>query len=314
MITVRRFGWSSTSQHDADVHARSRLEEALAVVREGGPEALRTFARRERKVAYAGADGLPIREEIVEEHPDLDTVITRNVYGALCLNTTVAMFVDSDATASRANAVGCATGLAGAAVGAVLAKTVLDVHLLLAVAAGVVAFAVVGTLVWRLVERRRLRFRDLVAWVIQETRTWCANQPDWAVAVYRTPGGVRLLPIHAAFDAGDASTYEFMRAVGVDALYERMCRIQKCFRARVSPKPWSVGVERFPAGGTWPVVDPDKLAARAEWVRGYARASRGFAACRFVEIVGSGRPDPRVESIRRLHDDLAGAHSDLPLA
>src|SRR5512147_1033703 len=85
-VTVRRFGWSSTSQEDADVHARQRLEEALEVLRLGGEKALEGLRRRERRVAYAGGEGLPIREEIVREWEGAEAVVTRNSYGSLCLN------------------------------------------------------------------------------------------------------------------------------------------------------------------------------------------------------------------------------------
>lgn len=43
---------------------------------------------------YNGAEGVPIREEIVEVHGT--TIITRNAYGAGCLNTPDVLFVDLD--------------------------------------------------------------------------------------------------------------------------------------------------------------------------------------------------------------------------
>ena len=124
-----------------------------------------------------------------------------------------------------------------------------------------------------------------------------------------------MLPLHAAFDAADAATFDFMAFVGVDPLYERMCRLQKCFRARVSPKPWRANMpEHFHAGGTWPVTDPHKLAARAAWVRRYEEKTSGYAACRLVEVVGEGHTDPRIEALQRLHDEMCRAESALPLA
>lgn len=79
-ITVRRWGWSDTSEADAQAMAEARAEEALALAQTDN-----TLERRERKVAYNGAQGVPIREEVLERHGD--TVITRNAYGAKCLNT-----------------------------------------------------------------------------------------------------------------------------------------------------------------------------------------------------------------------------------
>src|SRR5262245_45571689 len=79
-VTVRRFGWSDESQADAQINADARAREALARILAG-----ESLPRRERKRPYNGAQGVPIREEIVDRHGDV--VLTRNSYGALCLNT-----------------------------------------------------------------------------------------------------------------------------------------------------------------------------------------------------------------------------------
>ena len=79
-ITLRRFGWSDSSQADAQSNADARVKEALARVLTG-----EKLPRRDPKIPYNGADGVPIREEIVSRHGE--TIITRNSYGARCLNT-----------------------------------------------------------------------------------------------------------------------------------------------------------------------------------------------------------------------------------
>jgi hypothetical protein len=314
-VTVRRFGWSSTSPTDAEVHARQRVEEAVAALRSGGPEALAGFTRRERKVAYAGGQGLPIREEIVREWPEAEAVLTRNGYGALCLNTTRALFVDVDQPVSRVPMgvalVTLAAGVAGILFGPRLSGLG-RFHSFL-IAAGVVGW--VALTIARLLQRRDLRHKSPVAWALARAKEWCASHPAWRVAVYETPGGARLLPLHAPFDPAADETYAFMEFVGVDPLYARMSRLQQCFRARVSAKPWRAGIsEHFHPGGVWPVTDPTKLARRAAWVETYERAARKFAACRLVEVVGAGRPDPGVLTVQAIHDDLSQATSRLPLA
>lgn len=313
--TLRRFGWSSTSQEEADAHARRRVEEAVAALRAGGPEALDEVTRRERTVAYAGEDGLPIREEVLAEHPTLDVVVTRNAYGAACLNTTRAMFVDVDAKPSQVALAGCVGLLAGFVVGLLAGPILFGWSVWAGGGAGLAAAGALTALARASAERRDLHVRDPLAWALARTRAWCETHPAWRVAVYATPAGARLLPLHATFDAADDASFEFMRFVEADARYERMCRLQRCFRARVSPKPWRAGVtEHFRAGGTWPVRDPARLAARAAWVRRYEAAAKGFASCRYVETIGAGRSDARVEAVRRLHDDLGRATSGLTTA
>ncbi|HNB89667.1 MAG TPA: hypothetical protein PLP91_04700, partial [Plasticicumulans sp.] len=86
-ITVRRYGWSDASQADAQQHAETRAGEALQRLLAG-----ERLDRREPKQPYNGADGLPIREEIVERHGT--AVVTRNSYGARCLNVPDVLFAD----------------------------------------------------------------------------------------------------------------------------------------------------------------------------------------------------------------------------
>src|SRR3954471_3589110 len=88
-VTVRRFGWSDESQAAAQAIADARAREALARILSG-----ETLPRRELKRAYNGSEGVPIREEIVASYGD--TVLTRNSYGAVCLNTPSVLFADID--------------------------------------------------------------------------------------------------------------------------------------------------------------------------------------------------------------------------
>ena len=133
--------------------------------------------------------------------------------------------------------------------------------------------------------------------------------------VYRTPAGLRVLATHRTFDPSDPEVNECFRALGVDPLYARMCYNQKCFRARVSPKPWRVGIDQRlrPRPGAWPVA-PEWLPGRAEWVAAYEEAARGFAACRYIDSFGRGGVHPAVRAVMNLHDALARATSELPLA
>src|SRR5437870_1051333 len=78
-ITVKRFGWSDESLVSAQAHADERARTALDAIVSG-----QELPRREMRSNY-GIHGIPIREQIVERHGDV--IVTRNSYGALCLNT-----------------------------------------------------------------------------------------------------------------------------------------------------------------------------------------------------------------------------------
>src|SRR4051812_33231021 len=86
-ITVRRFGWSDVSQADAQLQAENRAAPALERLKWGEKQ-----NKRELKRVYNGSEGVPIREEVLPRHGE--TVVTRNSYGARCLNTPNVLFVD----------------------------------------------------------------------------------------------------------------------------------------------------------------------------------------------------------------------------
>ncbi len=302
--TVRRFGWSDHSPEAALEHARARVEEALAAL-----EAGQKPARFEPKVPYNGADGVPIREEIVETHDDV--VVTRNSYGALCMNTPDVLFADVDLPEGGGVNFFRWIGLflLAAVGGAYLARSGW------VLAAGIIAsFALPFALdAAALAVRRARRVDEKLA--LERIRAFSETHPRWLLRVYRTPAGFRVLVMHRTFEPGDLETGSFFEALGTDRVYVRMCEKQRCFRARVSPKPWRIGKNThiLPSRGVWP-VSPEVLPRRMEWIADYDARSREYASCRFVEELGAGRPDARAEAVRRLHDDACRAHSELPLA
>lgn len=88
-FTIKRFGWSDESEFGAKKHADSRLSEAVKILEQEGD-----VRRIDHKTSYNGAEGIPIREEVISTHQDV--VISRNSYGALCLNTPDVLFADID--------------------------------------------------------------------------------------------------------------------------------------------------------------------------------------------------------------------------
>ena len=83
--TIKRFGWSDKSFEATQIHTEQRVTAAIEQIKVD-----QNIRRIDHKVAYNGAEGLPIREEIVAQHDDV--IITRNTYGALCLNTPDVLF------------------------------------------------------------------------------------------------------------------------------------------------------------------------------------------------------------------------------
>jgi hypothetical protein len=314
-VTVRRFGWSDDSPDAAQAHADVRVREAMQRVLAG-----EDLPRLERRAAYNGADGVPIREQIVDRHGD--SVITRNGYGALCLNTPDVLFADMDAGEDDLSfRHGCMLILVATLVFAIALRVAGMENLPAAIGIG---FASAWALSWcvdalytRLVARPRARTQRerWDAQALARIRDFAASHRDWRLRVYRTPAGFRLLAMHRSFDPREPEVQACFDALGVDPTYARMCHNQRCFRARISPKPWRIGLSRLnaPAVAAWQPTHAD-LPERHRWIARYDAAASGFASCRFVETLGQGAEVPEAIAVREVHDLFCRADSALPLA
>lgn len=308
-LTVRRFGWSDTSQQDAQRNADQRAREAFDRLARG-----EKLAKREHKLPYGGAEGLPIREEVLARHGG--HVISRNLYGAHCLNTPNVLFadVDDEDPAWVIERQAWWWRLAFLLLAAALYFTgVLDrpFAVLLALA-GLILPALVSSY-----RRKRARYTTPPAPTsLPALERFIESHPDWHVRLYRTPEGFRLLAMHRTFAPLEPAVTEFFQAVGADQLYVTMCRNQHCFRARLTAKPWRAGVTdpMRPRPGVWP-VRPERLAGRQAWIERYENVARGFASCRYLRSFGAVKSvDPAAAEVQKIHDEHCQALSQLPLA
>lgn len=308
-VTLRRFGWSDVGEAEAQAHADARVREAMDRVLAG-----ERLPRRERRVAYNGADGMPIREEIVDRAGE--TVITRNGYGALCLNTPDVLFADIDfAVHSRPRHVLLSMIGVFALTAAVL---IAGLHVAVGPALVAAFFACLLLGVPLPAALRKLSFalqggREQAA--VRRVRRYVAAHAGWRVRVYRTPAGLRVMALHRRFDPREAEVTACFEALGVDPMFARMCRNQNCFRARISPKPWRMGLPRMrpPYSAAWRPEQAD-LPARREWIETYERAAQGYAACRYIETFGNEAVDAEAEAVQQLHDTFCRAEQDLKIA
>lgn len=104
----------------------------------------------------------------------------------------------------------------------------------------------------------------------------------------------------------------FFKAIYADPYYDLMCQNQNCFRARISPKPWRIGVERL-RQGIWPISN-ERMAHRENWVREYEQQAKDYASCRFVEQFGSQMVHPKAKRVQSIHDQYCKSDSLLDLA
>ena len=134
----------------------------------------------------------------------------------------------------------------------------------------------------------------------------CADSPGTAVRAYRTARGWRLIVAAAGLAPDSPLMRELSARLHVDPMYAGLCRRQRCWRARLTPKPVRLGMPGFPRA-----ADSESApAAAADWVELYAEKSRGVATCRLLDTFGPHLDSPAIT----LHDSTTGALiPDLPL-
>jgi hypothetical protein len=141
---------------------------------------------------------------------------------------------------------------------------------------------------------------------------FCDEHPAFGFRVYKTWGGLRYLCTSGLFDPTSQLIKDILTRLRADQSYKALCRIQKCFRARLTPKPWRVG--------TTPAVPSDirYLNARhpdyAAWRADYLTKIPDFATCHYQRSVGNPTAHPDALLVINVHDAITQASTAKPLA
>ncbi|MCC6300964.1 MAG: hypothetical protein IT314_16880 [Anaerolineales bacterium] len=122
---------------------------------------------------------------------------------------------------------------------------------------------------------------------------------QYGFRIYETYQGARVIVLGRDFDTRDDGTKKMMDEFNCDPLYTMLCIKQGCYRARLTPKPHRMRMQKykvqFPRGANDVQFE--------QWLAKYESASRSFSVCKLVEQVGASHSLP--EAVR-LHDDVAG--------
>ncbi len=264
--------WASETQHIKDSHGHPLLlkcwrwsDDSLAAAQAAAHERINTVAQTLHSVddleRYGYGDRQPLREEIIKTITD-ETIITRNAYGSLVLNTARVMFIDIDLKEAKAGLFGQPPDVVGEA-------------------------------------RARIE-------------KWVNRNPGWGMRVYRTKAGLRCIATHDLFDPEDSRTQTILKELESDPLYVTLCRAQKCFRARLTPKHWRCDIHKRPPH--YPYENAKGEERHQRWVRFYEETIRNYAVCELVAEFGDRSRHPEVESVIAVHDDYALRAGKLALA
>lgn len=137
--------------------------------------------------------------------------------------------------------------------------------------------------------------------VVERVRAWVDAHPGAGLRLYRTTRGYRALLTSQGLDPTGPEASALLEGLGADPLYARLCAVQECFRARLTPKPWRIGLPA-PQTAYFPWDDdPARLRRFLEWDRGYQAARAGRAVVVPVGAFGAPEVDPEVAPILALH-------------
>lgn len=120
--------------------------------------------------------------------------------------------------------------------------------------------------------------------------------PGTTWRVYETTKGIRLIVLGQYIEPESSLFSDFCQRINADNLYALLCRHQKCYRARLTPKPFRMKIKTIKY--RCPVPDGCEDEYR-EWVAEYELESSQYAVCRLVDTLGNGFCDNR---IIELHD------------
>jgi hypothetical protein len=146
---------------------------------------------------------------------------------------------------------------------------------------------------------------------------FCAENPNFGFRVYRTFAGLRYLCTSGLFDPTSALVKDVLTTLNADQSYRVLCKIQKCFRARLTPKPWRM---LQPGGSN--IIGVERLIRRLDFSTAsypsfrstYIGALAGYSTCQFVRVVGNPIVVPDCQQIVAFHDLRTRATASSPLA
>lgn len=141
---------------------------------------------------------------------------------------------------------------------------------------------------------------------------WARRNPQLSLRVYRTAGGLRGLITNELFEPTDPGSTQILQSLNSDPLYVTLCRVQECFRARLTPKPWRCGSANPPSRYPWTTAGAELI--YRQWERTYGYAADRYTTCQLVKEFGA-RPMPSdVARIVELHDRYACRGDNFELA
>lgn len=221
----------------------------------------------------------PLREEVIERgnSPTDSYIISRNRLGCLVLNTSNVVFLDVDCPKQKSS-----------------------------------RLSILNWLIGLFTKSTQVESKPTIDPALERARSWVNANSSCGLRAYRTAGGFRFLITDSLGSPEQMGATPIISALGVDPLYVKLCKSQGSFRARLSPKPWRIGLKA--PNISWPFASHSDKKQFEIWQENYQKTAANYATCELVGEFGNAKIDSKVSPIIALHDRLSGATSARPLA
>lgn len=236
-----------------------------------------------------------MHEEILKRiGTDDSSLVTRNRYGAQVLNSPEMMFIDIDVVTDDIRPAGLFQRLFGKTK-EIEAQNILE---------------------------KQSRYDT----ALKKVDDYIRQDSQCGFLVYRTFAGLRLIATHKTFDPKSEEAEKIFDALGSDPLYQKLCKAQACFRARLTPKFWRMQTDfRYPSPSLkvritknmlpeWDKFDEERLEEYDAWVDKYEDIHEKHATCKYLKHMGNKEILESFKSLISYHDAVTQARKDLPLA
>lgn len=152
---------------------------------------------------------------------------------------------------------------------------------------------------------KRLKKKDRIVYKFEErVRKFPELGTDFRV--YETAKGVRVIG-KKYIDPSSKGYTRLMRRLCVDWIYIQLSKKQKCYRARLTPKPYRMKINTIKVKSPLDCKNENYL----NWEKAYTEKSRDYSVVRLVKSLGS---DFSSDKIVKQHDLMCNLQSNRRLA
>ncbi len=144
---------------------------------------------------------------------------------------------------------------------------------------------------------------------LQKLTAWQAQNQQYTLKVYRTYAGLRCLVTNTLLDPTSEESKRILEELGSDTRYVNLCKVQECYRARLTPKHWRIGAPNPKI--RYPFENDSMIQKYGNWDEKYRKKCIGFTTCLILTTLGKGTVNPEVGMLMDLHDRMSCGTGEL---